>query len=130
MLFVTANLNAGGAQRSLTNLARALAGRVPLEIAVTGRSSSAAFFATLREAGVTVYRTSDARDAFDHAEALVRRIAGSSIGVVCFWNVDAKVKPYLPTQYIDKQFWIDDNWYAENGNKAIELWNAWLLKKG
>ena len=44
--------------------------------------------------------------------------------------VDAKVKPYLPTQYIDKQFWIDDNWYAENGNKAIELWNAWLLKKG
>jgi len=40
------------------------------------------------------------------------------------------VKPYLPTQYIDKQFWIDDSWYAENGNKALELWNAWLLKKG
>jgi putative spermidine/putrescine transport system substrate-binding protein len=43
--------------------------------------------------------------------------------------VDAKVKPYLPTQYIDKQFWIDDSWYAENGNKALELWNAWKLKK-
>ena len=43
--------------------------------------------------------------------------------------VDAKVKPYLPTQYIDKQFWISDEWYAENGNKAIELWNAWMLKK-
>ena len=46
-----------------------------------------------------------------------------------FWNVDAKVKPYLPTQYVDKQFWISDEWYAENGNKAIELWNAWMLKK-
>ena len=33
-------------------------------------------------------------------------------------------------QYIDKQFWIDDSWYAENGNKALELWNAWKLKKG
>lgn len=43
--------------------------------------------------------------------------------------VDAKVKPYLPTQYIDKQFWIDDAWWADNGNKAIELWNAWKLKK-
>ena len=20
-------------------------------------------------------------------------------------------------------------WYAENGNKAVELWNAWMLKK-
>jgi putative spermidine/putrescine transport system substrate-binding protein len=43
--------------------------------------------------------------------------------------VDAKVKPYLPTQYIDKQFWIDDSWWADNGNKMLELWNAWKLKK-
>ncbi len=43
--------------------------------------------------------------------------------------VDEKVKPFLPTQYIDQQFWIDDAWYAANGTKALELWNAWLLKK-
>jgi putative spermidine/putrescine transport system substrate-binding protein len=43
--------------------------------------------------------------------------------------VDAKVKPFLPTQYIDQQFWIDDSWYAANGTKALELWNAWMLKK-
>jgi glycosyltransferase involved in cell wall biosynthesis len=95
VLLVTANLNAGGAQRSLTNLAVALAGGVPLEIAVTGRSSSAAFASTLRDAGVRVYRTSDSRDCFDHAEALVRRVAASSIAVVCFWNLDAKVKLLL-----------------------------------
>jgi len=43
--------------------------------------------------------------------------------------VDAKVKPYLPTQYLDKQFWVSDSWYADNGAKAAELWNAWMLKK-
>jgi glycosyltransferase involved in cell wall biosynthesis len=108
VLFVTANLNAGGAQRSLTNLAVALTGRVPFEVAVTGSSSSAAFASTLREAGVRVYRTSDSRDCFDHAEALVRRIAASAIGVVCFWNVDAKVKLLLvkalgwaPVKFVD-----------------------------
>jgi glycosyltransferase involved in cell wall biosynthesis len=40
VVFVTANLNAGGAQRSLTNLALALAGRMRFEIAVCGPSSS------------------------------------------------------------------------------------------
>lgn len=44
-------------------------------------------------------------------------------------HVDPKVKPYLPTQYLDKQFWIDDSWWADNGTKAQELWNAWMLKK-
>ena len=43
--------------------------------------------------------------------------------------VDAKVKPYLPTAYLEKQFWISDEWYAEHGTKAAELWNAWMLKK-
>ena len=44
--------------------------------------------------------------------------------------VDPKVKPFLPTAYLDQQFWISDEWYAENGTKAAELWNAWMLKKG
>jgi putative spermidine/putrescine transport system substrate-binding protein len=44
--------------------------------------------------------------------------------------VDPKVKPFLPTAYLDQQFWVSDEWYAENGTKAAELWNAWMLKKG
>ena len=45
--------------------------------------------------------------------------------------VDAKVKEYLPTneKYLPKQFWIDDAWWAENGDMAQERWNAWMLKK-
>jgi putative spermidine/putrescine transport system substrate-binding protein len=45
--------------------------------------------------------------------------------------IDAKVKEYLPTneKYLDKQFWIDDSWYAEHGAVAQERWNAWMLKQ-
>ena len=88
ILFVTANLNAGGAQRSLVNLALTLNGSSAFEIAVCGHSSSAHF----ARAGVRATRTADSRDCFDHAEALVRHIERQGFATVCFWNVDAKVK--------------------------------------
>lgn len=45
--------------------------------------------------------------------------------------IDPKVRPYLPTadEHLKRQFWIDDEWWADNGAKAQERWNAWLLKK-
>jgi glycosyltransferase involved in cell wall biosynthesis len=92
VLFVTANLNAGGAQRSLVNLATGLAGREPLSIAVTGDSTSPAFHRELRAAGVDVLRSADSRDAFDHAEALVRLARARGAAILVFWNVDPKVK--------------------------------------
>jgi glycosyltransferase involved in cell wall biosynthesis len=95
VLFVTANLNAGGAQRSLVNLARALAGRCRFEIAVAGNSTADAFWRELRGARVAVHRSGAGRDPFDHAEALIERICSRRIGTVCFWNVDAKIKLLL-----------------------------------
>jgi glycosyltransferase involved in cell wall biosynthesis len=95
VLFVTANLNAGGAQRSLVNLALALQSDLDFEIAVCGNSSSAHFARTLRETGVRVARSAESRDCFDHAEAIVRHMCAKRIGTVCFWNVDAKVKLLL-----------------------------------
>jgi glycosyltransferase involved in cell wall biosynthesis len=92
VLFVTANLNAGGAQRSLVNLATGLAGREALSIAVTGDSTSPAFHRELRAAGVDVVRSADSRDAFDHAEALVRIARARGVAILVFWNVDPKVK--------------------------------------
>lgn len=108
VLFVTANLNAGGAQRSLTNLATTLKDRLPFEIAVCDTSSATAFWDELREAGIEVCRTADSRDAFDHAEALLDLIESHRAGQVVFWNVDAKVKlllakrlQYRPLRLID-----------------------------
>ncbi len=95
VLFVTANLNAGGAQRSLVNLARALKSVLPFEIAVCGDSTSAYFTRRLEHAGVRAYRTGASRDCFDHAEAILRHAIAGRFGTVCFWNVDAKVKLLL-----------------------------------
>jgi glycosyltransferase involved in cell wall biosynthesis len=95
VLFVTANLNAGGAQRSLVHLAKALRGRCRFEIAVAGNSTASYFLTELASAGVRVTRTADSRDVFDHAEVLTQRIGAESIGTVCFWNVDPKLKILL-----------------------------------
>jgi glycosyltransferase involved in cell wall biosynthesis len=95
VLFVTANLNAGGAQRSLCNLAVELKGSLDFEIAVCGDSSSAEFSCGLERAGVRVLRSAATRDCFDHAEAIVRHVVAQRIGTLCFWNVDAKIKLLL-----------------------------------
>ncbi|HMF96245.1 MAG TPA: glycosyltransferase [Vicinamibacterales bacterium] len=99
VLFVTANLNAGGAQRSLVNLAAALRA-VRFEIAVTGDSTAEYFFDALRTSGINVYRTAASRDPFDHAERIVARVCAEQIGTVCFWNVDPKIK-LLVTKALD-----------------------------
>jgi len=91
-LFVTANLNAGGAQRSLVNLVTAIATHERASVAVTGDSTSDAFLRELAAADVDVVRTAATRDPFDHAEALLRVACATRAGIVVFWNVDAKVK--------------------------------------
>ena len=95
VLFVTANLNSGGAQRSLVNLAEALNGKLQFEVAVTGNSTSDYFFLRLQEAGIRVFRSAETNDAFDHAEMLVSHIGSNKIGTVCFWNLDSKIKLLL-----------------------------------
>jgi len=65
---------------------------MPFEIAVCGASSSSAFLGALHAASVAVGMTCASRDAFDHAEALLRHIAGHSVRNIVFWNVDPKVK--------------------------------------
>jgi glycosyltransferase involved in cell wall biosynthesis len=95
VLFVTANLNAGGAQRSLVNLAKPLSQQLSLEVAVTGVSSSDWFCRQLQHAGVKVSRTGDSRDCFDHAEALLGVLARSRAKVMCLWNLDPKIKLLL-----------------------------------
>src|SRR4030095_11064363 len=92
VLFVTANLNAGGAQRSLYNLAIGLNGRLRCEIAVCGNSSSDHFSTRLQRAGVRGYCCGATRGCFDHAIAITEKVIAGCYGTVCFWNVDAKVK--------------------------------------
>lgn len=94
-LFVTANLNAGGAQRSLVNLAKSLRGEIDFELMVAGKSSATHFHDELVDAGVRVLMAGKRWDAFDYAEAIADKIVREDFGTVCFWNVDARIKLLL-----------------------------------
>ncbi|HYH41278.1 MAG TPA: glycosyltransferase, partial [Burkholderiales bacterium] len=131
LLFVTANLNAGGAQRSLVNLALGLKGSIEFEIAVCGNSSDTHFMRTLQQAGVRVGRTADSRDAFDHAEGLVRHVVAQRFGTVCFWNVDAKVKLLLSKALRGVAVRLIDvspgaySFEEMDATRAFQAWIAW-----
>ena len=91
-LFITANLNAGGAQRSLVNLASQLSRRSRFAIAVCGDSTVDYFHDRLRHAKVPTFRTASSRDPFDHAEALIEAVVSGRYQNLVFWNADVKVK--------------------------------------
>lgn len=93
-VFVTANLNVGGAQRSLVNLAKEL-DHSRVSVAVMGKSYSDHFYKELHGSGVDVFRCSDDNDPFTGAESLVRYIVSQRVGTVVFWNTDAKLKLLL-----------------------------------
>jgi glycosyltransferase involved in cell wall biosynthesis len=91
-LFVTANLNAGGAQRSLVNLASAIAPRHRIRVAVCGETTQDAFAATLREAGVRCFRPAPTPDPFALAESILIEASRARVRTICFWNADPRVK--------------------------------------
>lgn len=91
-LFVTANLNAGGAQRSLVNLATTLGGRHRCAIAVCGETRHAAFTRMLAAAGTECFRASELRDDLAIAESLLAHASARRARNLCFWNVAPGVK--------------------------------------
>lgn len=95
VVFATANLNAGGAQRSLVNLTTRLASRLSLEVVVTGISTTTHFQDELRSAGVAVARSAEGKHCFDHAEGLLTVVARTGCSVLCCWNLDPKLKLLL-----------------------------------
>ncbi len=94
-LFVTANLNAGGAQRSLVNLAHAIAGCESIAIAVCGESTQREFIAALAAARIEAFRPAPDRDPCALAESILATVALRGARTVCLWNVDAPVKLLL-----------------------------------
>ena len=91
-LFATANLNAGGAQRSLVNLTGALAARHRLAVAVCGDCTQQSFARDLAAFGVEVFRATRELDDFAIAESLLAHAAAAGARNLCFWNVAPGVK--------------------------------------
>lgn len=94
-LFLTENLESGGAQRSLVNLHTWADHKDDWEVVVCGNTSEDLFYKKLVFAGVRVTRSADSDDPFDHAEALVHKICTEGVRTVVFWNLDPKVKLLL-----------------------------------
>ena len=91
--FVTANLNAGGAQRSLVHLLEGLQSDFRVDLAVTHPGTSRYFLDRLRRSGVPVHRPCATSNPFDLAEALLG--GGALPGILCFWNADPRLKLVL-----------------------------------
>ncbi len=94
VLFITANLNIGGAQRSLVNLVREI-NREDVSVAVTGDSYVDDFYRMLLDSTVDTFRSGDDGDPFANAENLIQYITQHKVGTIVFWNVDAKLKLLL-----------------------------------
>lgn len=91
-IFVTANLNAGGAQRSLVNLCGTIARRHRAAVAVCGETTHGAFARTLSQHGVRCFRPAPSPDPFALAESLLVEACRAGARNVCFWNADPRVK--------------------------------------
>lgn len=107
IMFLTANLNAGGAQRSLINLTTSLNKKANISIAVCNESSNDYFSNELEKNNVDYFQLSNSRDVFDLTRVLIQEVYSRNIKTLCLWNVDPKMKllisEFLPksVKYID-----------------------------
>jgi glycosyltransferase involved in cell wall biosynthesis len=92
VLFVTANLNAGGAQRSLVSLLTHLPETDRALLAVTGPTMIGNHVAALHAAGRAVIALPPLLGAADRADRLLALTEQLSIATLCFWNLDAATK--------------------------------------
>ncbi len=111
-LFITANLNAGGAQRSLVNLATQLVDDIA--IAVCNETTNPYFSESLFDNGVDHFQLSQSRDVFDLTQVALNEVYKRGVENVVLWNVDPKMKllfsEFLPSGV--KYFDISPGGYA------------------
>lgn len=128
-LFLTANLNAGGAQRSLVNLATHI--NDDLAIAVCNSTTNDYFPEKLNNAGVEHFQLSESRDVFDLTQVLLNVVTQRNVENLVLWNVDPKMKlllsEFLPVGV--KFFDISPGGYAfEELDATVEFQKATTIK--
>jgi len=119
-LFVTANLNAGGAQRSLVNLVLALRARHRFAVAVCGETTTDSFVQRLRACGMHIFRPAATSDPIAVAESLLAHAHERGAVNLCFWNADSRVKLAV-AKFAPRQLRLID---ASPGDYAFEEMEA------
>lgn len=123
-LFVTSNLNAGGAQRSLVNLTKKMNNENfnNFEIAVCNPHSNSYFSDDLINSNINIFQLSKSRDVFDLTRSLLINISKKQVKNVLFWNLDPKIKLLL-SMFAKKDLKIID---VSPGGYAFEELDATL----
>lgn len=96
-LFVSSNLNLGGAQRSLINLMKQCTqtyGKSPT-LALLNQSNQQHFFNELLENKIDYYLCHSSHDVFDIATNLLQYCIDNTITRIIFWNAESKIKLLL-----------------------------------
>lgn len=96
--FITANLNLGGAQRSLINLLTHLDkefSSFEINLILLNQSNKNYFFNVLHEKNISYYLCNTSYDVFDIAKNLFEYLSDNNINQVIFWNVESKIKLIL-----------------------------------
>lgn len=95
-LFITANLNAGGAQRSLVNLAKMCKlNNESFAISVCNGSTNDYFSSELKKNKINAFHVAKKENVFDIAASLFEVITKFNVTKICFWNADPKIKLLL-----------------------------------
>jgi glycosyltransferase involved in cell wall biosynthesis len=88
-LFVTSNLNPGGAQRSLANLLKTMSGgQLRPWLCVLDRVLGDGFMSQINQAGIPNVGLAGARNLVDRVEASLELVRRLGVRTICFWNVD------------------------------------------
>lgn len=116
LLFVTQNLNLGGAQRSLTNLLSHRSAKIwDASLAILNKSNHVEFHNELMLARVKCVHIAE-RHSFIIARELIHHIQENRIEKVVFWSVDAKVKLLVQKMLGHKTKFVD----VSPGNYCFE----------
>jgi len=94
-LFVTDNLNLGGAARSLVNLLCRMPSACKPWLGVLNETNHPAFLDELEAAGIPVFSFQSARSYIDRTERILSMRSRLNANTVVFWNTDARVKLML-----------------------------------
>jgi glycosyltransferase involved in cell wall biosynthesis len=94
-LFLTDNLNIGGAQRSLMNLLCQYPREGQTSLGVMDTVFGQGYLDTLEKNGVPVFSVHNSVDYLDRLEKILCLIERLKVRNVCFWNLDARLKLLL-----------------------------------
>jgi glycosyltransferase involved in cell wall biosynthesis len=92
IIFITNNLNHGGAQRSLANLLRILPRDRPISCLLFGKVYNSYLQKMIEDNGIPLYSLHQERNIYSKIEVALAAINAMKIGQVVFWNLDARAK--------------------------------------